>query len=446
VTTTITVNSTGDTAVTVTVDNVDTAITLSPEIQIITVTEGATAVVAAVPSGGTAGQVLTKDTNSNFDASWQDPSTITVENRLSVVEYNQDEDRQVIASHESLIDILGRNARGRKDVIFFEENQTSTGNDVDSQCSFYVFSGGGGTQCSFILEAGNIPTFLAGFNASGNDVRVTTTEWTSSADDVIIGSGELKFMLHIIGSGLRDMTNIINDFAFAADDVLAARIGVSEYDIAEIRDVIAELSAQVYTSHGMLTQLEDDVTELQSRMSVAEYDIDQLRDADLQNDVIPRRLMSDLPVTFVNTATYHDLFTGLAAMNVLAGASYQFDIYIRATHGSTSTAKNLAFNGGTCTFNSINWTSYGRNLTALETVVAGGANTSFQASAVETGATIIANSTGADWQAQVSGIFTVNQSGTFMPRIRFPTADPTGSILIKTGTYCILRRLQDFNN
>lgn len=158
-----------------------------------------------------------------------------------------------------------------------------------------------------------------------------------------------------------------------------------------------------------------------------------------------RRVTADHTITYVNTATYHSLFTNALPDLTLSVGAWAFDLWVRMTHGSTSTAKMIRLNGGGCTIGTAEWSSYGRNLTALDTIVAGGANTSFQFSNVISGSAVIANSAGADWQARMHGVIDVTVAGTFMPQVRFSTADPTGTIAVKAGTFMTLTKIPYFN-
>lgn len=337
-TTEITVNAAGDTTLTVTVEDVTTTIELSATVQTLIIENNATAVVAALPSGGTDGQVLAKASNSNFDTEWIDPSADpTTAGRLSTLEYNQAEDRDTLAEHTAGIATLVKNARGRKDVTFLNDDQQSTASVDDSKNSLWMFTGGGGTECRLTLDAtgGNIPNLMVAFSAASVPVRFTTTERQSTADDVVLQTGDLKLVLHIVGTGLRDLTNIINDFAFEADAVLAARLSVTEYDIAEIRDTLADNAAwmadidvwrgdvETYISaaFGRIENSENDIIDLQNRASVIEYDIAEIRDALQQDDVDLTAILNRISVLEYDAAELRDDIDAINVTNSAQGSA-----------------------------------------------------------------------------------------------------------------------------
>ena len=157
--------------------------------------------------------------------------------------------------------------------------------------------------------------------------------------------------------------------------------------------------------------------------------------------IIGRQLTSDNQITFVNTSTYHDLIpNSLPVMNVEAGAAYRLDVFVRGTNGATSTAKAMRFDGGTCTFTNIRYSSLSKNV-----AIGTSGTPTFQTADVATGVSLVPNASSTDWQIAITGLITINAAGTFMPKVAYVTADPTGTILIKAGTFVTLTKVPYFN-
>lgn len=270
-------------------------------------------------------------------------------------------------------------------------------------------------------------TTVTVYNSIGTDVTAQTAvqviTLTESATAVIAGvpSGGTT------GQRLAKVSNANFDVAWVddPDTNLEGRVSVVEYDISEIRDTISQLSVDAFNS----------LASIDGRVSVAEYDLETLRDQIAEVDFLTRQLTSDKGITFVNTSTYHDIFN--SAMTVESGTAYAVEMWVRATQGATSTAKALRFDGGTCTFTSGHFFVSGRQTTL--NIITGSAG--FQSSDVLTGVTVVSNAASADWQFLLNGILVINQGGTFMPKLAYITANPTGTILIKSGTYCRLTKL-----
>lgn len=145
-----------------------------------------------------------------------------------------------------------------------------------------------------------------------------------------------------------------------------------------------------------------------------DYDIVTRADETLANTT------ADQPI-FTNTA--HDVIT------ILANTTYDFELRVDFTHGAT--AHNIEFGmiPTTATITSIEYNAYGW-------VTAVGTNTATQNSLrakVTTTTQVIASGSNATETLDVRGTFTVGATGgSIMPTIQF-SADPTGTVLLKTG-------------
>lgn len=112
-----------------------------------------------------------------------------------------------------------------------------------------------------------------------------------------------------------------------------------------------------------------------------------------------------------------------------ASTTYLFELFLDVTNGSTTCTKALDFSGGTATFTAIRYWAIGQNV-AINT---GG--TTQSTAHVDTSASTVILATGTTaWYIFARGSFTINASGTFYPRFAF-SANPTGTVLIKRGTY-----------
>ena len=158
--------------------------------------------------------------------------------------------------------------------------------------------------------------------------------------------------------------------------------------------------------------------------------------------IIARQTTADQTITFVNTSTYHNILTNdLPAINLEASTAYELEIFMRATQGNTSTAKALRLDGGTCTFTRAYWSATSRQ--AVFSTISG--TLGMQASDSVTGVNVVSNAGSTDWQFHLKGLIVVNAAGTFMPKLAYVTADPTGTILFKTGTYVSLTKIPYYN-
>lgn len=115
----------------------------------------------------------------------------------------------------------------------------------------------------------------------------------------------------------------------------------------------------------------------------------------------------------------------------LAGSTtYLFELYLQVTNGATTCTKALDFSGGTATFTFINYRAIGAGTLAVNTTgtAQSGVNVNQATSTV-----VLATGT-TQWYIWANGVFRINAGGTFLPRFAF-SANPTGTVLIKQGTY-----------
>jgi len=172
----------------------------------------------------------------------------------------------------------------------------------------------------------------------------------------------------------------------------------------------------------------------------AATDIAAIEDDIVDLTVIARRLTADATVTF-NGATYLNIFPNtLPDINLEAGATYEFEIVCRVTCGTGTASMRLGLDGGTATFTSGNCFLVGRNQ-AVDAITS---TASFGYTDTIDNLQSNASSAAGDRQVMANGMFIVNQAGTFMPQILF-SADPTGTILVKTSTYARLTKIPAIN-
>lgn len=456
-TTVITVNNGGDTTVT------------PPSASMtITVANDATAVVAELPSGGADGYILAKASAADFDAEWvPNSSDPALPSRVSVVEYDVAELRDTVAVVEASVssaeadivalqgrssvteynvsEAIDRIAETEADIVRHEYAITDAkitifnGSDVtlnaeESIHQMHIISSliTSEVRTLNLTSNGKCPCILGFFNFHNVPVSIHF----SGNEGGTISLPALKLSIVAYGYGIGAIRLDTHD-----DEVtsMLSRISVSEYDIAELGDSIISLLSRTSLA-------ESDIDTLQSRASVIEYDIAEMRDMidEYGAKMIVRSLTSDNTLTFVNTSTYYPIFpSSLPAMNVEAGETYRLEMTVRGTNGATSTAKAFAINGGTCTFTQVGYSTVSRNV-AVNTI-SGTLATNFIN--VATGQTVVANASAVDWQFTVDGLITINAAGTFVPTIAFTTADPTGTILMKSGnTFCRLTKVNNFNH
>lgn len=116
-------------------------------------------------------------------------------------------------------------------------------------------------------------------------------------------------------------------------------------------------------------------------------------------------------------------------MTVRASTTYLFELFLDVTNGTTTCTKALDFSGGTATFTAFRYWAISQHA-AINTT--GTAQSSVH---VDQAASTVVLATGtAAWYIAARGSFTVNASGTFFPQFAF-SANPTGTVLIKRGTY-----------
>lgn len=149
-----------------------------------------------------------------------------------------------------------------------------------------------------------------------------------------------------------------------------------------------------------------------------------------------QRINSDYTAT--NTISEQSIFPAATDRVTLdAATTYEFELFMWVTSGATTTTKGLSFNGGTCTFTDIAYFALGQNVAVNTTGTA--QSTAYVNQAAVT--TILATGT-TSWMIRASGTFRINASGTFLPQFKF-SADPTGTILVKAGTYIGIRKIAD---
>jgi hypothetical protein len=137
---------------------------------------------------------------------------------------------------------------------------------------------------------------------------------------------------------------------------------------------------------------------------------------------------SDVTGSNVNTA--QPIFAAANdRLTLKASTTYLFELFLDVTNGNTTCTKALSFDGGTCTFSAFRYRAIGQTV-AINTT--GTAQSSAHVDRA-TNTVILATGTAA-WYIKAEGSFTVNASGTFLPQFTY-SANPTGTVLIKRGTY-----------
>lgn len=158
-------------------------------------------------------------------------------------------------------------------------------------------------------------------------------------------------------------------------------------------------------------------------------------------ELIVRQATGD-EVVLYDGGAYNDILpAALPAINLEAGAVYSVEIWMRATQGATATAKSLKFTGGTATFTRGHFSVVGRQA-AINTLTSA---MSTQFSEVLDGVNVVSNAGSIDWQFHLHGLLVVDAAGTFMPQLSYITADPTGTITFKAGTYVRLTKVTNYN-
>jgi len=157
-------------------------------------------------------------------------------------------------------------------------------------------------------------------------------------------------------------------------------------------------------------------------------------------ELIARQATADEVVSYGGGAYNNILPASLPAINLEAGTAYSVEIWMRATQGATAAAKALRFTGGTATFTRGNFSVIAKQV-ALNTITG---TLSMNASDTLTGVNVVVSGGSADWQFHLNGLLVVNAAGTFMPQLSY-TADPTGTITFKAGTYVRLTKVTSYN-
>ena len=125
------------------------------------------------------------------------------------------------------------------------------------------------------------------------------------------------------------------------------------------------------------------------------------------------------------------IFAAATDRITLAGSTtYAFELYLQVTNGATTCTKALDFSGGTATFTFINYAAIGQGTLAVNTT-----GTAQSAANVNQAASTVILATGTtQWWIWARGVFRINAGGTFFPQFAF-SANPTGTVLIKQGTF-----------
>ena len=125
------------------------------------------------------------------------------------------------------------------------------------------------------------------------------------------------------------------------------------------------------------------------------------------------------------------IFTAATDRITLAGSTlYLFELYLQCTNGATTCTKALDFSGGTATFTFMNYFAIGQGTLAVNTT-----GTAQSALNVNQAASTVVLATGTtQWYIYARGAFRINAGGTFLPQFAF-SANPTGTVLIKQGTF-----------
>lgn len=125
------------------------------------------------------------------------------------------------------------------------------------------------------------------------------------------------------------------------------------------------------------------------------------------------------------------IFAAATDRITLAGSTaYLFELYLTVTNGATTCTKALDFSGGTATFTFFYYNAIGQGTLAINTT-----GTAQSAVNVNQAASTVVLATGTtQWYIHARGAFRVNAGGTFLPQFAF-SANPTGTVLIKNGTF-----------
>jgi hypothetical protein len=147
-------------------------------------------------------------------------------------------------------------------------------------------------------------------------------------------------------------------------------------------------------------------------------------------------------VTGANSASAQPIFAAANdRMTVKAATTYLFELYLDVTNGTTTCTKALDFSGGTATFTAIRYWGIGMASAAINSTGTGQSTVHVDTTA----ATVIVATGTTAWFIAARGSFVVNASGTFLPQFKF-SADPTGTVLIKRGTYIKLTPIGGAND
>jgi hypothetical protein len=146
-------------------------------------------------------------------------------------------------------------------------------------------------------------------------------------------------------------------------------------------------------------------------------------------------------VTGANSASAQVIFAAANdRMTVKAATTYLFELFLDVTNGTTTCTKGLDFSGGTATFTAIRYWATSQHV-AINTT--GTAQSSVHTDT--TAATVVLATGTTAWYIYARGSFVVNASGTFVPQFKY-SADPTGTVLIKRGTYIKLTPIGGAND
>lgn len=282
---------------------------------------------------------------------------------------------------------------------------------------------GGDPEVMFDID----PTAQTITLTSTNEVRITDLAGNGAGVVSVDNDGDLSWIATPSGGGLTIGTTTITSGTNTR--VLFNNSGVvGEYVISGTGNVAMTTSPTFTTSalwagstSGTITIAADALSNVISGTVLSgtgtipvDYDIVTRADETLSNTT------ADQPI-FTNTA--HDVIT------ILANTTYDFELRVDFTHGAT--AHNIEFGmiPTTATITSIEYNAYGW-------VTAVGTNTATQNSLrakVTTTTQVIASGSNATETLDVRGTFTVGATGgSIMPTIQF-SADPTGTVLLKTG-------------
>ena len=145
--------------------------------------------------------------------------------------------------------------------------------------------------------------------------------------------------------------------------------------------------------------------------------------------------------TASNTTNEQPIFAAANdRLTVIANTTYRFELFLWVTNGATTTTKGISFNGGTCTFTNIFYVGIGQNAVVNTT------GTTQSSTAVNQAAVTTVLATGTTgWWIKCDGIMRIANGGTLLPQFKF-SANPTGTVLIKAGSYMVLYPLGSNTN